>query len=688
MPTIKITDNASVEITSQESTPALANYLETGLIFILDKTSSVFKQAAGKKISDIDSGGFPASISPSIPGSFAVSSATVSVKPGFEAILDLLTGSKAKNFLTSLGPGAPQPLGLVSFAITAELESGPSGTVGDFSFGLVSDQEIKISTSCPVAPTDLLTDAVQRAISGLTLPHDIDDIRALPEGHICTLEGKGSLKFTASVQYSFLNNTLLAAPFEVLSKSLTLNAESGPKLTVTVEHSNTHELTIAALGNNKCRLSISLTAEDDTEESFDFSLGLSGKIGGSDALQFIIEQVSKMPDEDLAQTRAILTSQEHSELSAQIKTAVEGATKAGITASLHDAFRESEQENSLFIYDLDLRALDSISTAAVQSALMGDFVQLTTLGSTLKGVMEVKSVSTVTLTKTHTLTLHLLGLLNFSDIGTFMKKAKVARIDGTSDVVFAATDIKIVQNTVDPDHLREVVTKSAMITTAADSSPKNPDFTFRMVFFWKKAGVNDSDLRQIVNSLVFLSSPDAAVAERLLDVSSGRRSDVFAYFSLTLDKALSTSAFKSRTSDDFVMAGQKAMKVILINDPESVDRLPLFSLDVTLWKQIRYAGAAANMERVLAEHGIACQASVSDFITIDWWAQAMANMANALAVGKSLANAEKDVLKDSDAGFDVPWALLATSILAPGAKATTQFVFSGAAPTARRTPVA
>ena len=155
MPTIEIIDeSSSLTIVSQESTPALAHYLQSGLVFVLDKTSPAVKQAEGKRISDIDPGGFPVSLSPTVPASFAVSSATVNVEAGFEASIDLLTGSKGRTFAKSLGPNAPSVGSWASFSLTAELNSGPSGTVGDFSFGLLSGEEIKLSNYCPVASSN------------------------------------------------------------------------------------------------------------------------------------------------------------------------------------------------------------------------------------------------------------------------------------------------------------------------------------------------------------------------------------------------------------------------------------------------------------------------------------------------------------------------------------------------------
>lgn len=690
MPDITIANGSSINITSQPLTPALGHYLREGLVFALKSDSSVFKQAQDKGIGDIDAGSFPVSLSPQLPSrSFAVSTATITVQPSFEASVDVLTGDKASDFKESLGPNFPAIPALVSFGFSAELESGPSGTVGDFAFGLLSGQEIKISNTCPVQETDLLRDAVQKAMSGLTLPHDLDDLRALPERQICTLEGRASLKFTAAVSYSILNNTLATAPFEILSNALNLKATSGPKLQVAVTHSNTHQLTIASLGKGVVRLCVSLAAQADLQESFDFSIGISGNIGSTDALQFLVEQVSGVPDKDLAQIRNFLSGQEQSDLSSQIKSVIQNACQGGISASLHDALKQSQEEKSLFIYEVDLNALDGVSSDAVHSALRGDFTQMTALGSALAGIKEIKSVSTLTLTRSHTLTLHLLGILNFSNVSSFMKKAQVARVGDTNDVVLAATDIKIVQNTVSPDHLRKVLTKSALITIAADSSPKNPDFGFQMTFFMKKAGINSSDLRQIANSLAFVSSPDTPAANGLLS-GTGSRPDVFVYLALKLDKHLSIAMFKKPDgsaflgSDDFVKAGQKAMGAILADDPDSSDRMRLFSLDLASWKRLRDVGAGEKVQAMLVASGMTNPASWTDFASIDWWAQAMGKMALALQQGTSLIDAQKEVLKDSEAGFDVPWALLATSSLLKNSSALngalpviTKFAVSG-----------
>jgi hypothetical protein len=661
MPFIKLTDNASLEISSTGS-PA---HLATGLEFLFRTLKSDFRDALTKTIGDLDPGDFPLLLAANIPGSFAVSAATLSVKGGGSASIDLLTRDKIQDFLKGLKLDNSFAPGLVSFAFAASLEGGPSGTVGDFSLGLTYGQEISVEDYVPAATTDRFMDATQRAISGVVLPHALDDLLSLPKGHVCRIEGKGSLKFKASVQYSVFTNTLATLPLSSISPTLSVQAQSGPKFQVTVEHTDTHQLTIAALGNSKVRLSVSLSKESDIEESVDVSIGVEAQIGTRDALPFLLEHISQSPERELEGIRAALSGGEQSDLSGQIKKVLTDAMQSGIEATVHDALKKSKERKYVFIYDADLNALDSTSTAALQAALKGDFTQITASGSTLAGIQEVDTVDTLTLTATHTLTIHLLGILNFSDVNSFVKRSKIALNGDTGEVVLDATDIKITENRIDTDHLREVLARSSIITTAAVSSPQIPNFTFKSVFFLKKANVNSSDLRQFLNVLQSVSSPDAAQAEALLVAPPSSVHDVVVYLSLALDKDSSLSIFKNRTSDDFVIAGQNAMKTILSGDPDSAGRLPLFSLDLDFWNTLRRdGGTRQNVLALLATKGITNLASPTDFFSIDWWAQAMGKVADALAHGQPLMNAEKSALEDSNGGFDVPWALLATRLLA------------------------
>jgi hypothetical protein len=669
MGSIRLTDKLWLDITaaSGDAKSTLNRYLQAALVFVCRELDPGFRDLEKRPISKLDANRFPLVFSADVSRSFAVSKATLNVKAGGSGSLDLLTGDKAQGFLACLALDTPPLPDLLSFGITGTLESGPAATIGDFSFGLSSGEEITITNYAHVAGTDLFADGAKRAISGFTIPHDLDDLRQMPENSICRVQGTGTLKFTASVSYNFLNNSLASLPLNAISQSLDVKAQSGATLQFVVEHTSSHALTIASMPGNKLRLSVGLTTTDDLETSLELSLGVTANMADQDALEFLVHRISPSAEKELGEIRAALPPEAQSKLGAELKKVLQGAAATGVKASLREAFEKSKERAHLFVYDADLNALDADSIKALESALRGDFTQITAGRGNLAGIREVETVLTLTLTTTHTLTMHLIGILNFKDVSSFVQKATAGLNKDTGEIVLAAEEIKVVENNLDPDHLREVLLRSAMITTAAASSPSSPNFSFKMVFFLRKGQTSRSDMRQFANVLRAVASPDAKKAEDLLAQSVKHFGAASVYLSLDLNKDLSLALFrngdKARTGDDYVLAAQNAMAAMLGGDEDSENRLELFSVDLNFWKQLRDAGTRQNILALLATKGITNTASPVDFFGIDWWATAMSRVASALANGQPLLDAEKSALKKSEGGFDIPWALLATYLL-------------------------
>lgn len=667
MPAIQLTDGASLNVSSGGATPALAQYLENALVFSFDVARSglkAFKGDGNATVAELDENDFPVSLSADAPGSsFAVEGATFAVKGGGSAFIDLLKEDKKQDFLSSLKLGKDESADLMAFAFGGSLATGPKVAVGDFTFGLTAEEDITITNHAPVQSDDSFENAARSAISATTIPHAIEDLRALPAGHVCRVEGKGSLKFTAAVQYNVLNDVLASQPLELVAETLSLKTQAGATLQVSVEHADAHQLTIASIGG-KLRISASLTATADTKESISFSIGVSGSIGGTDALSFVVQQVSGKAEDEIKKIRQEMPKDQQAELSEQIKAVLESAMQGGISACLTEALEQSKSRNHLFVYDVDLDALDGDSTAAVQRALLGDFTTLT--GETgLAGISEVESISSLTLTSKHGLTIHLVGILNFADVSSFVQKCKQPGLNKeTGDVVLSDTEIRIDQNSIDSDHLREVLLKSAMITMSAASSPESPDFTFKMTFFMTKARSETSDLVQCANVLRAIGSADAEKIEQVLASGSHSVADLAIYLGLNLTRASSLALFEGHSTDDYVRAGQNALETILAGDDESANRRRLCSVPIDFWNELRNKGNRQDILQQLTAAGITDQAAVVDFFGIDWWAQAMGEVATAIAKKLPLKKAQEAALKDTQGGFDIPWALLATRELA------------------------
>ena len=653
MSAIKLVDENSLVIA--ETGSGIATLLEKDLVFAFEHLTSGFKNSQNKALRDLNPDDFPLELSASGPGSIPIGKEAWTIAGGAKASVNLLIGDHARDFLRGVRPLSSITPDLVSFELSAELQTGPSISAGEVCFGLTAGSQVTIANYATAADSAQFLEAVQKAMSGLAIPHQLDDLTAMPAGNICSIEGKGLLKFTVSFKYTVLNNPLASEPLEFVSQSLGVTAESAATVSVTVEHSNTHRLIIAALGENKFQLGASLAADAEIGLGLDFAIGVSAGVASFDALTFVVEQITPGASHEMDKIRQSLPQKAQSDLTDQLRSALQGAMKSGIQASLHEALTKSKETNRLFTYEIDLGLLDDAGKSAVQAALRGDFRQLTAPGVQLAGVREIDILTTTTLTAKHELTIHLLGILNFSDVSSFVQKAKVGLNPLTGEVVLTSTDIKVVENNVEPDRLREALLRSAMITTAAASSPQSPDFTYKMVFFDRKARPSSSDLRQFSNEL------QAVGAKEQPSLAQVGASAI--YLSLSLNKPLSLGLFRNRNVDDFVRAGQRALKTILAGDESATRRLRLADVDVTFWKKVSAQGARDNVLRLLATRGISDPASATDFLSIDWWAQAMGKVSDAIARQQTLREAEEEALKSSQGGFDMPWALLATYYL-------------------------
>ena len=96
----------------------------------------------------------------------------------------------------------------------------------------------------------------------------------------------------------------------------------------------------------------------------------------------------------------------------------------------------------------------------------------------------------------------------------------------------------------------------------------------------------------------------------------------------------------------YVDAFCKAEKVILAGDPDSAGRLLVFNANQATWNDLHAAGAASNIQLILRNSlglsQVQAELATADVVTAVWW-----------------ADAGRQVVRDSNLGFNAPWMLLA-----------------------------
>lgn len=272
-------------------------------------------------------------------GNFAVEKTALSVQLGASASIGLLQDTDESNFFSSLSTaGNPFSAGLVSFGLTRTLSIGDAAAVSDFAFGIIKSATVTLTSYYAAAANDTLGVAIEKALAALTVPHDIVDLKSLPAGAICQLDGASSLQFSASFTYSFLNDPLAASSISNLP-SLAINATAGATIEGTATHTSDHTLTIAKLPNGLIHLSVSLTKTDDFETSLTVSAGVGANIGSQDALAFLLDKIN--PNSAVEADSIAIQMKNAAQFKSDIKSAIDASLSASLGASLKAALDTS-----------------------------------------------------------------------------------------------------------------------------------------------------------------------------------------------------------------------------------------------------------------------------------------------------------------------------------------------------------
>lgn len=684
MPTINLTNNTGLDLTasSADDNATLNRYLLSLLTF---KTPPSFDPIASLLVKDQSELDFPIVLSAAGEGKFAVERTTLDVQLGASAFIGLMQGGNEADFLSFMNlPAETASSGIVSFALQGKLSVGDSVTVNDFSFGITNDAAVTLSGYYPAAANDRLGEAVQKAAAALTVPHSLDDLASLPAGAICRMEAASSLKFAASVAYNFLNDPLAAASLTNLP-SLSINATGSATIEGTATHQGGHVLTIARLPNGLLHLAVNLKKTDDLETSLTVSAGVGADIGSQDALAFLLGRIH--PNAAAEADGIAAKMKDAAQFKADIKLAIEQSLSAALAVSLKAALERKSRRNRAFVYEIDLRGLDEASKAALQAALSGDFTAITRKGAQFKGIQALDSALTLTATDTHTLALHFLGIFNAASIEEFVAKSTIDFTKDTHEIVLSDEALQVVDNNLDADKLRKLVLKDITLTLPASANTPNADAPITLAFLDREASTSPSEMRRFVNALEAVGAPNAGAAQALLNRKLHDYGTCSLFLGLNLNPTQCKQLFldTSGKPHDFMFyidqmcAIEKTIYAGLGGDPENAYHLKLFNADGDAWEALQDAGSFPNMKPILEGLGMSdveAELAATDAFTAIWWSEAMADYARALAKAQSLASVGKEMIKDSNLGYNEPWMILTAWSLAGKPPITSSFISS------------
>jgi hypothetical protein len=685
MPTINLTDNTGLNFTasSADDNATLNRYLTSLLTFKMPPSLDPIANLLVKDQHELD---FPIKLSVAGEGKFALKKTTLEIQAGVSASIGLLQDDDESLCLSAFRIPVPaSSSGLVSFCVQAKLSAEDDATVGDFTFGIEKGATVTLTSSYIAAANDKLGDAISRAVSALTIPHDLDDLKSLPAGAICSLDGATSLMFSASASYSFLNDPLATLAIEKLPP-LDINASASASIEATVTHTSDHILTIAKLPSGVIHLGVNLKKTDDFETSLTVSSGVAAKIGGQDALAFLLDRINP---NSAAQADAIAAQmKDAADFKADIKAAIDASLTTSLAASLKASLDSSKVLNRAFLYEIDLDALDANSTPALQSALTGDFTAITKSGPALAGIKTLDSALTVTKDDTRTFAVHFFGIFNAASVNEFIVKSKIDYTTDTHELILSDETIQVVDNNLAAEKLRKLVLKYITLTLPASANTKDVATPIGLAYIDRQASTSPATMRQFVNVLQFIGAAEAAAAAAIFNQKQSHYGtcSLFLGLNLTPDQCRSLFLDANRKPYDALhyinamCAVEQAIYAGLDDDPENSYHLRLFKASQNTWKALQEAGSAPNISRVLRDDLNLSQAEAqlafTDVVTAVWWSTAMADYATALSQNKSLQSVGTEVVKDSNQGYSEPWMILTSWVLAAKPDITKDFACS------------
>jgi hypothetical protein len=581
----------------------------------------------------------------------------------------------------------------VSVGFAPRVKAGLQGERGALAFGFAAGASLKLRYFQPfdIAGTEpTLATALAETLRNAALPADVEDLSALAVGAYVSIEGEGELQLSGSLDFASVTNPLATPGLPVIGSA---SISAGASVTVGAEWraSGAFELRATKVAPGRVRLSYYKRAGSEISIDAAAAVGITAKIGDSDAIKMLLTAISSDPKADLVElVNAGLSD-------AQIE-AIQQAIARSVDRSLRIAtevqFSSVRRGEALFAYDIDVAALNDQQRAAVESALRG---RLTTINEAAKSADgPIRAIQTGILTKREkrfAWRINLFGIVNVRGVSELLRKGTLSydAISGTLNAADEITSEKILVKTkpfeADGEKVRRLVFESMIITAAYQASRVTSGLTLKCsaTYFESSRKTTSSDLKADYNALIGLGLADTAECDRRIGAEHDFGPSTF-LLDCAFDQKASDALFLGQQGPFgrgyYERAGRNALLALIPPDDQERAHRRAAVEDEASWAALKEAGPAAARFQLVKKLGeIRAEHIIGDYIVIEWWSDAMAGAAKALIemrqfiAGRSAAElaadplfAKKrtrlekelaDVVKESKSRFGDPWGILA-----------------------------
>jgi hypothetical protein len=658
MANIKITDNVSLstDLALREDAPLLKAGLGT-----LKTTGAQFFQSLDKPLDQTNMQAVALGSDFSFPSLLNDDLASLTACAGVNC--NLTVRKAADQFLfddDGFSPVIPIPANQAWLGVEFDLSA--TGTVAASANGVgvsfEGDGQLTCSTYTlftALPPLPSLLDACGVAFSNFSLSTNAAGIRKQPANTVNVTEVTGSITAAVSFDQPFAMNALASAnlPFnESASIQPTVTLSLGSSLQVAGDFL----LRCYKMSDSVVRMGIYKKHGSTLTVSLAAGAGIEGEIGGDDVLSALLK--AALPGVDVVAAG----------LSGDTAATLNGVIRDGLCRKLSATFNAvcsaAFTHEAALLYDVHFDAGNSaVTDSALGSALRGNWTAL----ETLPNAHRIRNIAVETVEKKSSITVNLFGFYSAVSTTDYLKTCTVL-IDESGQVVitdkFDASRISASTSpyAADSDKLRQALMEDFLCTAtyAVVSSKLNLNLAVTQSYQKYSSNMSAADVRESVSlgyalGLIPHGSLDATLNATPsfyhAFVSAVVRYDTPALMDIFYkNPALQTQ----RSNAELEQAGRDVMCMLLnSSDPTDAVRLKVLQ-DNGAWAQMDEIGNTAAFHDIPELRGLGTTqlgAVCADWISIVWWAQALAKIAPALSATTLAVSQAPAGNSSQDAGF-------------------------------------
>ena len=519
---------------------------------------------------------------------------------------------------------------------------------GDMVYGFAAGSQVSFTHyKCfeTTNSTPTFKAALEASLQDYVIPFCVDDLEALEEGDIVTLEGTGSLQFSGTLNLLTSVNPLASLSSPALPGiQVTAGAAIDIGASYTIE--GDFQVRIQRVSDAMVRMGFYRKRGTDFTVKASPSVGVAAGTSNVDFISSVLKAISPSPIPSADQLeKAGLTKDKQDVIASALLAAVQRQLELAVEAEL----QLLSSNEVAFLYEISLRDLGPDGRDAVQQALRLD---LSTLlgpeGSLPRGISEIQSLLTTTRTKEHTLKVNILGIYNYASINDLTLKGTILT-DPVSGTVLITDDANATRVSgalnylADPDKLRNLLAQSFLITAAYRCSGLIAHAPSLKASYWHFAAHAKTNRKAMAGYLDALQAlgliSEAQNQERLSDLSDFGRSTF--YLSTDYDDSLCQSLYlrpddQPREVEEYEQIGRQALRQLVHAGDDDEYRLRSLESDA-LWQQVKATGGTlANLAPLFPDLEPDTQLPIiaGDYLLIEWWATTMSRLAVTLSAAK------------------------------------------------------